>query len=583
MNLKKLFGGLLTLFVISSCTHRPVSERTPANAIKPRHLIVTLHGVRGTEKSFGLEFHKIIKNHLETVDPNYEVRTINYTYLTGQDDHHPVKMKEGVNKAILAEMNGYIGDYDKISVLGYSMGGQVMAHWYFNTIFDERYSRIAEKTVNLIGLGAAFWGSLNASFGKNLLTSLGVNVDKAAKIIQMSGNELRSLSAVSDAIADLRAKMVEWRENPALRQRFKPKIFSIAGLIPCLDQIVPGQPGCGAFKSDISRVINENINLNLFFSGLARWETDMMVIVPSARLDFIYYRDTAESRGSVSAREFKVMESPDQANTRFLPVDALHASDIAFIEDKVDAVYDVVIVPKKCMDPKKCDQKTYKYMFEALAGCKEVGSTCNKATYQKFEDDLFQASSGEKKLNRDQTWQEDWKVSEQLHAFFIELHLKFPEGYEFPMGETPDEGNLFKYIRFNFDNNIYLKDDYAAKDYPKMAAQRLMFNGTAKTNVSEIAKVQVGRSFQLQSKQVEYIRNADGQLTGAKIGLSGRFIPGTKMDLSNENQQQKFFETIWKGNVVAPFTVGLPGLKPRDIYPIIRPTASTYIDLTLSK
>ncbi len=581
MKLKTLVGLCLSLFIASSCTTKSVSERAPAANEKPRHLIVTLHGVRGTEKSFGLEFHNIIKKHLESVDPTYQVVTINYTYKTGQDDHHPERMKDGINDQIMEKL-GYLGEKDKISVLGYSMGGQVMAHWYFNTIFDEKNSKIAEKTVNLIGLGAAFWGSLNAAMGKNLLPKLGVDLDKFAKLIQMSGNEMRTLATNSAAVNQLRQKMVEWRENPTLRNRFKPKIFSIAGLIPCIDQLVPGQAGCGDFKHKLTDYLNKEVALNTLFSGLARWETDMMVIVPSARLDFIYYRDSEGAAGNVSQDKFKIMEASDQANTRFLPVDALHASDLSLIEDKADAIYDVVIVPKKCEDPTKCNQRTYKYMFEALAGCKEVGSTCNMATYQKYEDELFAASSGDRKLNREQTWSEDWKVSEQLHGFFLEMHLRLPEGYEFPAEDTPDANNLFKYIRFNFDENPYLKTNYPVTELLKVKAQQASFNGTARTNVPEIAKVQIGRSFQFESRQVDFEKNYDGQIIGLRIGLSGRFIPGTKMNLANENQKRTFFETIWKKNVVTPFTVGLPGLKPRDIYPVVRPTASTYVDLTLS-
>lgn len=597
MNFKTLIKAAIASVMLVATTASADVQRIPA-AVKGRHLIVTMHGVRGTEKSFGLEFHQIIKKHLEAVDPGYVVHTINFTYKTGQDDYHPANMKDAINQAILKELGGNVADSDKISILGYSMGGQVMAHWYFNTIFDQQNARIAEKTVNLIGLGAAFWGSLNATLGKDLIPQLGVNVDNFAKKLQMSGNEMRNLSTISSAVEDLREKMVEWRTNPALRNRFKPKIFSIAGLIPCIDQLVPGA-GCGQFSHDITKVLNDKIMLNQLFSGLTRWETDMMVIVPSARLDFVYYKDQKPGLSNVAAAQFTNMEAEEEANTRFLPVDALHASDLALIEGKEKAMYDVVILPKKCIDPKQCDQRTYKYMFEALAGCKQKGSTCNMQAYQQHEDDLFAASSGGKKLNREQTWAQDWKVSEQLQGFFVEIRLRLPKGYQLPDDGEIDESNIFKFVKFDFDDNIFLKSyDFMEKTivkvgsvekeiselgYAKQLRERLAWNGTASTSVSDIAKVQIGRSFQFESRQVEIIKNTEGNPIEVRLGLSGRFIPGKDINLSNEHHRRIFFETIWKNKVVAPFIVDLPGLAPREIHPVIRPTAATYIDLTLSE
>ena len=54
---------------LGSCTS--MFGRGPT-AVQPVHYVMTLHGVRGNEVSFG-DFHSLIKNHLEKVDPTYKV------------------------------------------------------------------------------------------------------------------------------------------------------------------------------------------------------------------------------------------------------------------------------------------------------------------------------------------------------------------------------------------------------------------------------------------------------------------------------------------------------------------------------
>ncbi len=196
----KLFGYLTVLFTVSfylsACTWSGVRE---PNAIenKGRHFVITLHGVRGNDQSYG-DFHKIIKANLEKLDPGYTVENFNWTYPVGEKVVEtkaqngrdliwtPHQISKKFNQDFFLGANALIpqlGPNDKISLIAYSMGGLMAMSWYYDTMFNfagtdlVKYSpdvhalllKRLEKVENVIGLGAVYWGSLDAELGWSFL------------------------------------------------------------------------------------------------------------------------------------------------------------------------------------------------------------------------------------------------------------------------------------------------------------------------------------------------------------------------------------------------------------------------------
>ena len=74
------FVYLCGFLYLSSCAWSGV--RVPAAEKKGRHFVITLHGVRGNDESYG-DFHKIIKQNLEKLDQGYTVENFNWTFPVG--------------------------------------------------------------------------------------------------------------------------------------------------------------------------------------------------------------------------------------------------------------------------------------------------------------------------------------------------------------------------------------------------------------------------------------------------------------------------------------------------------------------
>ncbi len=155
---------IVTMLLTAGCS--TFFKRTPAQiAALPKHYIMTLHGVRGNEASYG-QFHELVKMHLERIDPSYEVIPLNLTYQTAQADFTPSKAAAEINMK-LDKLIPVLNPQDKISVVAYSMGGQVGVAWYYDSLKDPNHSKYPMQTSNFISLGAAFWGAEEAALIAN--------------------------------------------------------------------------------------------------------------------------------------------------------------------------------------------------------------------------------------------------------------------------------------------------------------------------------------------------------------------------------------------------------------------------------
>lgn len=187
----------LSLFLyLTSCTWSGV-RKPNSTEIKGRHFVITLHGVRGNDQSYG-DFHKIVKENLEKIDPSYTVENFNWTYPVGEKVVEtkskngrdlvwtPHQISKKFNQDFFLGTDALIpnmGPNDKISLIAYSMGGLMAMSWYYDTMFNlvgtglkpyspEQHAILLsrlEKVENVIGLGAVYWGSLDAELGWSFL------------------------------------------------------------------------------------------------------------------------------------------------------------------------------------------------------------------------------------------------------------------------------------------------------------------------------------------------------------------------------------------------------------------------------
>lgn len=562
MNFKVFFVILASVFLSVSCTHTPVA-RAPGST-PARHIIITIHGVRGTDKSFGA-FHAIVKDHLEKADPNYKVLTINYTYKTGQKDYNPAKtvptnpncssLNDCIEKAV-----GNLGPDDKISVVSYSMGGQVAMEWFLNTMRDPKYSIYAERTKNLVGLGDVFWGSTQA-FAASWITGAA----KLSGAIQMSEQESKSLSILSDVSLDIRQKTIEWLSDESLRRRFSPRVLSIAGIYPCYGKDEKSGPGCDGVDNKWTKWANSVVTTRIPYAGMIRRETDMVVITPSANYDFMSPAYSLDADGKMQGLKKDVVSMGFNDLSSY---GLLHKFEVAEVlhADPGVGLPDVVLVPEKCIDPKSCDHGTYKYIFHALAACDSFISQCNKPTY----DEIINGLSGGSWKNAVEASD---KVKSDLQGFVIELRLRVPKGKSLP---DLEDSNIFEYLKFHFENQDWMTQNV------EWAATKFMMSKDIDGLVpySGPIQYQVGRAGEYKARTIFVVKKSDGTKE-VRIAITGRFHPGEGMNIfENPEDMKKFKERVANGGVL-PFTIEFPGLKERKVEAIVRPGMSTFLDFEM--
>lgn len=155
-----------------------------------------MHGVRGNAESYG-EFHQFVGETLKQIDPSYEYVIHNWTYPVGAAvndaatgiNWDPHLIADLFNKDFILGHDGKkpllpeLGPEDKISILAYSMGGQMVMTWYYDSMFNfkfhpsmaysaedaEKVQSYLARVENVVGLGPVYWGSVDAELGWTFL------------------------------------------------------------------------------------------------------------------------------------------------------------------------------------------------------------------------------------------------------------------------------------------------------------------------------------------------------------------------------------------------------------------------------
>ena len=670
----KLFIYLAALVYIAccltSCQWSGVRNPNSINA-KGRHIIITMHGVRGNDQTYG-DFHSIIKNNLEKVDPSYVVESHNWTFPVGEKvvetksnngrdfvwKTHQISKKFNEDFFLGSQaLYKDLGPNDKISLIAYSMGGLMAMSWYYDTMFNfagtnlSKYSpdvhalllKRLERVENIIGLGAVYWCSTDTEIGwsflengnlseikkalpklndfcstsgamkiigdqslissasskkeelspkqKNgqfvkssvLATCAAVNyfnrsdilyyTDKVPGVVlsgikkimtsfgNMSPYEIESMRLTSDTINEMRKGRIKHLLNNDLKNRFKAKWTSMVGVFPCLGKKDKGLT-CTEFLNEDHKILNDGFVR--LFSGLYRRETDGPVISPSAVADFIFYTENpGNEEASITAEQFlntHKLQRDTEVDNKEIFIENMHATVTPALEaitgslqsmassaanamKKFDTSLgvDVVIINKECAAPEKCQHPNYKHILHALGNCDSVTSgNCD----QNFVNQYYRVGqSSERFVEND-------KLKEEMGSFVLTMNIRLPKTFQL----TPEmKTNIMKHFKFNIIGKYGIG----------VWGERRVDDVTAPYGMQIVRKAEIASSFMTVRSYT------DSQVL--RVYFMGRAW-------AKPGQVAAAKQLLEKG-VPLTFTVDLPGVKPRKVTAVVKPTYSTYVDM----
>lgn len=624
------------LVILAACAHQTV--RKPASEggalsdpEKSRHIVLTIGGLRSNEVSFGV-FHELIAEHLEAIDPNY--RVIPEMFLFDIHDFQfdsAKKLPPQINEKLrsIFEKNG--GDprpKDRISIVTYSMGGNIGATWLnsiINSPSSESSPNYLEHLDNFIALGAPFWGSKEAGVAQAAMTFTGRSLDDFLSFewVQSRANttaqQVDFVSPMSEGSFNTRQGIIEWKNSPKF-PKYQFRVLSTVGLFPCasgtlkegwlsslvswdflgnmtkmynivnsLGKGVAWSTDCKAFTGGIDTQLNTIVTT--IMSGGIRNDSDSVVLAPSANMNFIYAQDldTNYVKGKkLNSDQFRAVTS-EQKNITYHP----RFSQIMHATLQPDTIDDYVIIGKDCKTFGPMCNHHYKYLIEDLAHCDRPNGTCDPAALDKFHQEAFtdvkETENVKEAFNSYQ--QDDAERAQQVRSFTLELNLRVPKDYTVP--ESVNTWQIFENIQFNFVDKTFPIDFPAAikknvsaflsflktmdNQYPHFVTDGQVSLGANSSALPYV--LQMGRSLEIYSRLVRQVPINDqaGKLKEKhlRIFLSGRLMP--KPGITTE----KYWSAIGDG-INLPFRISLKGLKPRSITAKIKPALSTYVDLAMA-
>jgi len=581
-----------------------------------RHIIVTLHGVRGTATAYS-NFQEIVRDHLSMLDPAYQPITVNFTYEVGKEGFDPFKVANQLNAKIeqaLAQsanpklgFTGQISEHDKISVIAYSMGGQVGYSWLAETYKNPakpEYKKYLEHMDLFFSLGGTYWGTHIAQIGVDLSSILdSASNDKLGlasqlKLIHLggtSGSEISNLSDLSDVTQKLRTfRMEQARGLPGVN----PRWISLMGLIPCLGDADEKAPGCQVqpFDSFMDTVKHPLTKQELkvkkaytlkYLGGGIRFESDGPVPTTNANFDILFAQDLNPNYSSTDVLSKFYGSHTGPVQTPLLE-EVLHAADGKFVDD-------MVVITDKCRVPETCDNPVYRHMLNALANCQRERSTCG-VNAQPFINKFYAQFAPMKT--------QETALKNEMRVFSLDLNIRLPDDYQVPadLKKTYKNQNLAQAIakiknagwsdksdeaEAVFDNVMANSDNRKLLNYVKFAFDKtanrngIFKDDTIKTDPSLPYVVQIARSNEALSVSFRYTEKDSTGHPALIASIKGVISPKDVKDVlelgSPAYLQAKNLVTT------VPFVIALPGLKPRTVKALVQPAYSTYVDVQMAK
>lgn len=548
----KLILWSFILLVSFSCTS--FSSRTPAQTAKPRHVIITVHGLSGNEKTWGY-FAPYTKQYLERMNPNYEVIVSNFLYPTGQNEKlTTTDFAERLNSHIHSLFSeNPISEDDKISLVAHSQGGIISYIWYFSRLMkDPKDYRFVQHVDSIITLGTPFWGSKLASI---MTDKTRVDVIPLVKALggpefKMTRREITDMSLGSDTVQYFRSLAIQLDSDPVFSRKLQSvpvRLINISGILPQDKNKLftnPDAPATSKIARNVIDLIYKIFTRKGFGDGMV--ESDIAVIVPSSRWDFIYARPTKVSTDTrITSDQFRHFQNlVDRSKVLFtetvhLPFDAENTLSMAYINQFCDEV-------------ETCKHPTYRYILEQLANCKQA--FCVEAEAENIIQKMKVTNIDQHTFNRD--------LQKSLRSFNIQIGIKLPPEMiqSFPV----------QYFKKRTSTELGGLDIWELNE-PTLIGKVIDLKRDRKQvsrGSNALQKIHIGKDDETQSIDI-VSKNASAAVPydQLRVSLTGSMKVKEGAPLTG----------------VVPLEINLPGLPTVDVEVLIRPGYSTYFELDYRK
>ncbi len=564
---------LIFIFLGLSCSHNSkVSQREPSqltNQRMPIHLIITVHGIGGSSKTFGYMSDALLK-HMKDVQPQYDLQVIKFDYLTGDKKLSTYDFAKSLSTKIdnFFVKNGGLIPEDKISLITHSQGGLVSIIWYLDSLLthtatddlsfsDTQLAQYARQIDGIVSLGSPFWGSKLAA-GSQSDNSV---INWVGKQLPFGFTELKEMSFSSDTIFKFRRRAISIDKKEDSDQYIKARFLNVAGIVPDKISAHAAAKIDSSFKKFWMQA-STNFLKTIGFGG-EHYESDTAVIIPSARLDFIYGEALNKNYEPDEVLEFKDFQQTkymQNTDVPFLLVRAVHASP------NINDFYDVVEIPKFCLVPNLCDHPTYKFVVKHLLNCENNSNQCDQAKYQKLAAELD--------LGNSKTIQNSLNNIKPLQGFTLDINLRLPLDYMLDKKLQKDNTGFLQALDVNYEKEpiSLLRSGHITRDVANVPYDIYLGRGT------ELYSATTTSAYNTEKKQIEPYVFYDQTLNPLRFHITGIVEP-RKPNPQNTGDYEK-----WKENgFPIKLRIHLPGLKPRIVIARVKPTYSTFIDVVLEK
>jgi pimeloyl-ACP methyl ester carboxylesterase len=563
----RILSLFLVLATIISCSHFQ-NTRTPssASASKPRHLIITVHGLSGNKETFGY-FGEATKQYLNILTPNYEVITTNFVYPTGKSEklgaYDFAMGPEGLGSFIRQQFaDRPLTSQDKISLVGHSQGGLVSYMWFFSTIASQGEGYAYAKQVDsIITLGTPFWGSKIASIltDENNINIIPLIKKFAPAEFKMTRREIADLAYGSDTVDAFRKMAIDLDNNPTLAaeiERLPVRLVNIIGILPSnRNHLFSNASKSGNLVSNLTKTVINFIYdvLTRSYGGEKLVESDIAVPVPSSRWNFLYTPPKSITQNTVISQTDYKDFSHLVGSSKFLFTESAH------LPFDTENTLSMAYINKSCMAVETCEHPTFRYVIQHLANCKTdrnpTGNQCAGTSY----DDIVQKM---KAVNlKDHQYFRD-VIRSSLETFAVQINIrlkpgqigKFPEKY-FYRKQSP-QGRSYVFERGDF-REYSLKGDVVNLMNKRETGKS---KGSTKDVAIYIADRDENHSLDIVSRQA----NEKDPFDYIRINVTGRIEDATRTEGENYS---------------VPLEINLPGLPKVQINALVRPSYSTFTEL----
>lgn len=571
--MKLYFLILIAAIVGFSCSHTFKStQREPNQLINQRlpiHLIVTVHGIGGNSKTFGHMSEALVQQ-MKDVQPQYSLQVIKFDYLTGDKKLSTFDFAKSLSTTIdnFFVKNGGLIEQDKISLVTHSQGGLVSIIWYLDSLMNQsvtdeisfsetQLARYARQVDAIVSLGSPFWGSKLAAGSQ----SDNDVINWIGKKLPFGFTELKEMSFSSNTIFKFRRRAISIDKKDDSDQYIKARFLNIAGIVP--DKISP--QAAAKIDSSLTKFwmqISTNFLKTIGFGG-EHYESDTAVIIPSARLDFIYGEALNKNYKADEVLDFKSFQQTkymQNTDVPFMLVRAVHASP------NINDFYDVVEIPKFCLVPNLCDHPTYKFVIKHLLNCENETSQCDQDKYKRLMAELD--------LGNSKTIQNSLNNIKPLQGFTLDINLRLPLDYKLDKKLQKDSTGFLEAIDINYASEPLglIRSGHLTRDVANIPYDIYLGRGT------ELYSATTTSAYTSEKKQIEPFVFFDQTLNPLRFHITGIVKPRIPAS-QNTGDYEK-----WKENgFPVKLRINLPGLKPRIVIARVRPTYSTFVDVVLER